>query len=94
MIISSLIFFDASFPKKGLSILGKCFHIPLVLFENGKEKAQHFNALYKTKIVLISCFIAFQLLSPFAIYVIQMNCFDRRIPLLCYVDGKSRIRYI
>jgi hypothetical protein len=27
MIISSLIFFDASF-HKGLSILGKCFHIP------------------------------------------------------------------
>ncbi|MFT7395980.1 MAG: hypothetical protein ACI96G_000716 [Flavobacterium sp.] len=65
MIISSLIFFDASFHKKGLSILGKCFHISLVLFENGKEKAQHFNALYKTKIVLISCFIAFQLLFPF-----------------------------
>jgi hypothetical protein len=30
-----------------------------------KRKAQHFNALYKTKIVLISCFIAFQLLFPF-----------------------------
>jgi hypothetical protein len=72
MIISSLIFFDASFHKR-IVYFGKC--IPLVLFENGKEKAQHFNALYKTKIVLISCFIAFQLLFPFAIYVIQMNCF-------------------
>jgi hypothetical protein len=52
----------------------------------------HFNALYKTKIVLISCFIAFQLLFPFAIYVIQMNCFGpKRVSALlaCYVDGKG-----
>jgi hypothetical protein len=43
--------------------LGKCFHIPSIIRK--QRKAQHFNALYKTKIVLISCFIAFQLLFPF-----------------------------
>jgi hypothetical protein len=67
-----LIFFDASFHKK--DCLGKCFHIPLVLFENGKEKAQHFNALYKTKIVLSAALLRFNYCSPL-IYVIQMNCF-------------------
>jgi hypothetical protein len=36
MIISSLIFFDASFHK--IVYFGKMFYIPLVLFENGKEK--------------------------------------------------------
>jgi hypothetical protein len=65
MIISSLIFFDASFHKSVLSFLGKCCSIPLLLFENGKEKVQHFNSVYKTKILFISCFIAFQLLFPF-----------------------------
>jgi hypothetical protein len=39
------------------------FSIPLLLFENGKEK--HNTSVYKTKIVFISCFIAFQLLFPF-----------------------------
>jgi hypothetical protein len=42
----------------------KMLFYSLLLFENGKKK-QHFNALYKTKIVFISCFIAFQLLFPF-----------------------------
>jgi hypothetical protein len=72
MIISTLLFFDASFHKTVLSFLGKCFHIPLVLFENGKKKTQRFNPLYKAKIAFISCFIAFQLLFPFR-YVCYPN---------------------
>jgi hypothetical protein len=72
MIISTLIFFDASFHKSILFFLGKCLNIPLVLFENGKEKIQDFNLLYRIKIVFISCFIAFQLVFPFR-YVFYPN---------------------
>jgi hypothetical protein len=59
-----LIFFDANFHKKELSILGNVLY-SFGIIRKRKRKAQHFNALYKTKIVLISCFIAFQLLFPF-----------------------------
>jgi hypothetical protein len=47
---------------KSVLSFGKICFYSLLLFENGKEKAQHFNA-YKTKYYL--CFIAFQLLFPF-----------------------------
>jgi hypothetical protein len=69
MIISSLIFFDASFQKR-IVYFGKCFHIPLLLFENGKEKAQH--SVYKTKKILFIV-IAFQLLFHFRYLYTQMK---------------------
>lgn len=65
MIISSLIFFDASFHKKVLSFIGKMISTPILLFENGKEKTAAHKLLYKTKLVLISSFIVFQLVFPF-----------------------------
>jgi hypothetical protein len=65
MIISSLIFFDASFHKKALNFIGKIFSGSIILFENGKEKAQNFNNTNKAKVFLISCFVVFQLLFPF-----------------------------
>ena len=65
MIISSLLFFDADFHKKCLQIISKLFYFSLTVFENEKEKVQHFDAIYKTKLAIITCFIAFQLLFPF-----------------------------
>ena len=65
MIVSTLIFFDAHLHKKSIEIVARLFKISILLFENGKEKTQKFNMLYKLKLVFISCFIAFQLLFPF-----------------------------
>lgn len=65
MIISTLIFFDASFHKKALNFIAKIFSSSIILFENGKEKVQYFNNTYKAKVAFISCFVAFQLLFPF-----------------------------
>lgn len=65
MIVSSLLFFDADFHKKCLQIVSKSFTFSIAIFENGKEKIQNFNGIYKTKIALLTCFIAFQLLFPF-----------------------------
>jgi len=65
MIISTLIFFDASFHKKVLSHIAKIFSSSIILFENGKVKAKNFSMAYKAKLAFISCFVAFQLLFPF-----------------------------
>ncbi len=65
MIISTLIFFDASFHKKVLNFIARIFSSSIILFENGKEKVQNFNTTYQIKIAFISCFAAFQLLFPF-----------------------------
>lgn len=65
MIVSSLLFFDANFHKKCLQIVSKLFNFSITVFENGKEKIQNFNGIYKTKIAFLTCFIAFQLLFPF-----------------------------
>jgi hypothetical protein len=72
MIISSLLFFDASFHQKVLSFVGKMIAIPLLLFENGKEKRPNDNLLYKTKLLFVSSFVVFQLLFPFR-YVLYPN---------------------
>ncbi|RTZ02267.1 HTTM domain-containing protein [Flavobacterium bomense] len=65
MIVSSLLFFDADFHKKCLKIISKLFNFSITVFENGKEKIQNFNGIYKTKIAFLTCFLAFQLLFPF-----------------------------
>lgn len=65
MIISTLIFFDASFHKKVLNFIARIFSSSIILFENGKEKVQNFNTTYQIKIAFISCFVAFQLVFPF-----------------------------
>lgn len=65
MIVSSLLFFDADFHKKCLQIISRLFNFSIAVFENGKEKIQNFNGIYKTKIAFLTCFIAFQLLFPF-----------------------------
>ena len=65
MIISSLIFFDASFHQKCLHIVSKLIRFDTVKIEYGKEKIQNFDAIYKTKMLVITSFLGFQLLFPF-----------------------------
>ena len=65
MIISTLIFFDASFHKKALTYISKIVSTSIALFENGKVKTQNFNITNQFKIALIGSFLAFQLLFPF-----------------------------
>ncbi|RTY95364.1 HTTM domain-containing protein [Flavobacterium sp. GT3R68] len=65
MIVSSLLFFDAEFHKKCLQIVLKLFNFSIAVFDNGKEKIQNFNWIYKTTIAFLTCFIALQLLLPF-----------------------------
>ncbi|MFV8344353.1 HTTM domain-containing protein [Flavobacterium sp. XS2P39] len=65
MIVSSLLFFDADFHKKCLQTVSKLFNFSITFFENGKEKIQNFNGIYKIKIAFLTSFITFQLLFPF-----------------------------
>jgi hypothetical protein len=65
MIVSSLIFFEASFHQKILNFISKIIHFNITLFENDKEKIQDFNTLYKLKMILIVSFLSFQVLFPF-----------------------------
>ena len=65
MIISTLIFFDAGFHKKALQIIANLFRLPFIVFENGKEKIQEFNWIYKIKLATIALFICFQMVFPF-----------------------------
>jgi uncharacterized membrane protein len=76
MIISTLIFFDASFTK-ALNYIAKIFSSGIVLFET-KRKVQRFNNSYKAKMAFIGCFVVFQLYRLSGIYVILMNCFGTR----------------
>jgi hypothetical protein len=72
MIISSLIFFEASFHQKILHFIAKTIGIDTSLFENGKEKIQNYSTLYKTKLLFIASFLTFQLLFPFR-YLLHPN---------------------
>ncbi|WP_366183935.1 HTTM domain-containing protein [Flavobacterium ovatum] len=65
MIISSLIFFEASLHKKILNFVAKLFSTSLFLFENGKEKVQSFDPSQQIKLSFLGLFMAFQLLFPF-----------------------------
>jgi hypothetical protein len=91
MIISSLIFFDASF-KKGLSILGNVF-IFLVLFENGKSNTTPYinqNSSYQL-LYCVSIIVPFRYLCyPNELFWTEEGFrFSWR-----YVDGKAGICYI
>lgn len=72
MIVSSLLFFDANFHQKCLQWISKLFRFNAVVFENGKERMQHYNLIYNAKLVIITCFLAFQLLFPFR-YLLYPN---------------------
>jgi hypothetical protein len=66
------LFFDANFHQKCLQWISKLFRFNAVVFENGKERMQHYNMIYKTKLLIITCFLAFQLLFPFR-YLLYPN---------------------
>ncbi|WP_173964560.1 HTTM domain-containing protein [Flavobacterium collinsii] len=65
MIVCSLLFFESSFHKKVLDYIAKSLHFNINFFENWKEKKQNFNAIYKIKLVVITCFLVFQIAFPF-----------------------------
>jgi hypothetical protein len=65
MIVSSLLFFDSSFHKKILDYIAKLLRLNHTVFDNGKEKTRNFNAIYTIKLVIITCFLVFQIAFPF-----------------------------
>lgn len=65
MIVSSLLFFESDFHKKCLNYIAGLFRFSLDVFENGKEKIATFTGLYKAKMVILVCFVVFQLTFPF-----------------------------
>lgn len=65
MIVSTLIFFDSRWHKKGLAAIGKMFRISLSVFENGRHKISENTIGNKIKLGILSVFLAFQLLFPF-----------------------------
>jgi hypothetical protein len=75
MIVCSLLFFESSFHKKILGYIAEFFHLDINLFENGKEKIQNFNAIYKTKLVVTTCLLVFQIVFPFRYLVYKDELF-------------------
>lgn len=71
MIISTLIFFDASFHQKVLFFFSK-FKIHRNIWENNKTKIVTFTKVYQTKLVFLSSFLLFQLAFPFR-YLLYPN---------------------
>ncbi len=65
MIISSLIFFDASFHKKVLFFLSRLLKISTDVWENGKTKVVEWSTFYHAKIAFLTAFVIFQLAFPF-----------------------------
>ena len=65
MIISSLIFFDASFHQKVLYYISRLLNISTDVWENGKTKIVNFSQLYTAKLTFLSAFLLFQLAFPF-----------------------------
>ncbi|CAM4067419.1 HTTM domain-containing protein [Flavobacterium antarcticum] len=72
MIISTLIFFDASFHQKVLFFFSRLFKISIDIWENGKTKIASISNIYKTKLVFLSTFLLLQLLVPFR-YLVYPN---------------------
>lgn len=65
MIISSLIFFDSGFHKKILWSIARLTYINIEVFENARQKIQHFKGIYNLKLSLLATFVIVQLLFPF-----------------------------
>ncbi|GIZ08424.1 type I deoxyribonuclease HsdR [Flavobacterium sp. UMI-01] len=65
MIISSLIFFEATFHKKILQWIARLFSFDYSLFENGKHKNQCFSPTQQIKLSFLTLFIMFHLVFPF-----------------------------
>lgn len=72
MIVSTLVFFDASFHQKVLFYLSRLFKISTAMWDNGTTKTIHFTNLYQTKLVFLSLFLVLQLVVPFR-YLLYPN---------------------
>lgn len=69
MIISTLIFFDASFHQKILFFISNLVRIPTAIWENNKTKITSFTNLYQTKLVFLTSFLLLQLAFPFRYFL-------------------------
>ncbi|TDD96167.1 HTTM domain-containing protein [Flavobacterium cellulosilyticum] len=65
MIISTLVFFESNFHSTVLKWISNKLNFTAVYFENNKEKTPEYSFLYKSKILFLSCFLAFQIVFPF-----------------------------
>ena len=65
MIISTLIFFDASFHKKCLNYISNLLKICFIYFENEKILIEKSTFLNKAKLTIVGLFILFQVVFPF-----------------------------
>lgn len=72
MIISSLLFFDASFHKKCLQFIIKMLSINPFHFENRKSKIASNSNSNNLKILIVVAFVALQVLIPFR-YLLYKN---------------------
>lgn len=75
MIISTLIFFDASFHQKILFYISSTFKISTTIWENNKTKVTTFTNLYQTKLVFLSSFLLLQLAFPFRYFLYPNELF-------------------
>ena len=72
MIISTLIFFDSKFHEKILAFMAKIIKIDFSVFNNQLKKKTSFTLVTNIKLIIISTFVAVQLLFPFR-YVFYPN---------------------
>ena len=75
MIVSTLIFFNADFHQKCFQIISYMLRFNAAIFDNGKEYIQNFNIAYKTKVIVLTSFLATQLLFPFRYLVYPKELF-------------------
>jgi len=75
MIISTLIFFDASFHQKVLFYLSRLFQISTAIWENGKTKTTHFTNIHKAKLAFLSAVLVLQLAVPFRYFLYPHELF-------------------
>jgi hypothetical protein len=75
MIISTLIFFDASFHQKVLFYLSRLFPISTAIWENGKTKTTHFTNIHKAKLAFLSAVLVLQLAVPFRYFLYPHELF-------------------
>ncbi|RZJ53305.1 MAG: HTTM domain-containing protein [Flavobacterium sp.] len=75
MIVSSLLFFDSRFHKRILDFIGNLLRLPQNYFDNGRQKREFFTGVYRLKWIIVSSFLAFQLLFPFRYLLYSQELF-------------------
>ncbi len=75
MIISTLIFFDSTFHEKVLRFISKIFKINFTVFKNERQFIENKTMFYKTKILVITLFLLFQIFFPFRYFLYRNELF-------------------